>query len=452
MTTRTNESQEKILHTFPNDPLPPYVERGQGVYLYTSDGRKLLDTTGGFTAHAIVGWSHPYVVERMIEQLEKITHIDYKVFLDRNREKLAELMLSKKSHGLDRFYFVGNSGGEACEAAMKLAYQYFYDQGMPEKKWFISRRESYHGSSTDALAVGDRPNLHFYKPLLPPNRAKIEEHNPYRQRKAGESLEEYAQRSARELEEKILEIGAENVCAFLAETICGGLVGDVPPAPNYWKYVREVCTRHNVLLILDEVWCGTGTTGKIYCCDWDDVTPDFLFMGKTLAAGYGALSALLTSSKVEDVFKNGQQRVQHSTTHQGHSLGAAAALAVQTIIHEDGFLDEVNRKGKYLRQTLENELGQHPFFRNVRGRGLRNSIEYACDNQHQFGLEITRIMEEKHSIFVSGKWHRVCFSPALTITQAELDLVLDRFVTTFREVASKWTGSKLGTTWFNPAL
>ena len=452
MRDRANQPQDCILHTFPDDPMPPYVERGEGVYLYTSDGRKLLDTTGGFTAHAIVGWSHPYVIEKMTEQLGKITHIDYKVFLDHNREALADLMLSNKSHGLDRFYFVGNSGGEACEASMKLAYQYFHDQGMPEKKWFISRRESYHGSSTDALAVGDRPNLHFYQPLLPPNRAKVAEHNPFRQRKPDETLEAYARRSAKELEDKILEIGPENVCAFLAETICGGLVGDAPPAPNYWKYVREVCTRYNVLLILDEVWCGTGTSGKVYCCDWDEVTPDFLFMGKTLAGGYGALSALLTSSRVEEVIKHGQRRIQHSTTHQGHSLSAAAALAVQTIVHEDGFLDGVNRKGNHLRSVLASELGDHPFFRNVRGRGLRNSLEYGCENQHQFGLELTREMEGKHGIFISGKWHRVCFSPALTITQSELDFVLERFVRTFKDVASRWSGAKSGTTWFNPAL
>jgi len=441
-----------ILRTFPADPLPPYVERGEGVYLFTSDGRKLLDTTGGFTAHAVVGWSHPLVIEKITEQLHKITHIDYKVFLDRNRERLAEVLLSKREHKLDLVYFVGNSGGEACEAAMKLAYQYFHDQGRKEKCWFISRRQSYHGSSTDALAVGDRTNLHMYAPLLPKERAKIEEHNPYRQRKVDESLDDYARRSAQELEDKILEIGPGRVCAFIGETIMGGLVGDVPPAPGYWKYVREVCSRHDVLMILDEVWCGTGTTGKIYCCDWDQVTPDLLFMGKTLAAGYGALSALLTSKAMEAIFINGQRRVQHSTTHQGHSLSVAAGLAVQTIIHEHGFLDEVVRKGEFLRNTLHSHLENHPFYSNVRGRGLRNSLEYRCPNQHEFGLTLTQVMEQEHGILISGKWHRVCFSPALTITQPELELVLDRFIKTFIKVAADWKSGKAGHTWYHPSL
>lgn len=427
-----------VLRTFPNEPVPPYIDHGKGLYLYTKDGKKLLDTTGGFTAHAILGWSNPEVIEAMTEQLNRITHIDYKVYSDENRDQLSELLLSRAEHGLNRVYFAGNSGGEACEAAMKLSYQYFYDSGKKEKRWFISRQQSYHGSSTDALAVGDRPNLDFFKPLLPVNRSKVPEHNIYRLKLDGETLDEYARRGARELDEKIVEIGPEKVCAFIGETMMGGLIGDVPPAPDYWKYVREVCDKYDVHLILDEVWCGTGTSGKIYCCDWDNITPDFLFMGKTLAAGYAPLSIVLTSDKIEHIIKNGQGRIQHSTTHQGHSLSVAAALAVQRIIHNDEMLDHVCKMGDYLRNTLESELKLHPFFANVRGRGLRSSLEFKCTDQNDFGMKLTEIMEKEHGILISGKWHRVCFSPALIITRKEIDLVLDRFIKTFKKVAEHW--------------
>lgn len=428
----------QVLRTFPNEPVPPYIERGEGIYLYTRDGEKLLDTTGGFTGHAILGWSNETVINAMKRQLEKITHIDYKVYSDENRDKLASLLLSRAEHKLNRVYYVGGSGGEACEAAMKLSYQSHYDKGNKEKTWFISREQSYHGSSTDALAVGDRPNLRFYNPLFPKERAKIPEHNQYREKRPHESLDEYAKRGAKALEDKILEIGPEKVCAFIGETIMGGLVGDVPPAPNYWKYIREVCDKYDVHLIVDEVWCGTGTSGKIYCIDWDGVSPDFIFLGKTLAAGYAPLSLVITSDKIEEAIKNGQGQIQHSTTHQGHSLCVAAALAVQKIIHDDEFLLHVNEMGRFLRDTLKQELGSHPFFSNVRGRGLRNSIEYKCEEQHLFGLTLAKEMREKYNILISGKWHRVCFSPALTITRDELEFVLSKFVKTFNEVASGW--------------
>jgi len=427
-----------LLRTFLNEPAPPFIDRGEGIYLYTKNGEKLLDTTGGFTSHAILGWSQPSVLEAINEQAKKITHIDYKVFSDENREELATLLLSRAEHKLDRVYFAGGSGGEACEAAMKLSYQAHYDSGNKEKIWFISRKESYHGSSTDALAVSDRPNLSFYNPLFPKERAKIPEHNIYRDKRPEETLDDYARQSAKHLEDKILEIGPEKVCAFIGETIMGGLVGDVPPAPNYWKYVRAVCDRYNVHLILDEVLCGTGTTGKIYCIDWDGITPDFIFLGKTLGAGFMPLSAVVTCSAIEEKMRNGQGQVQHSTTHQGHSLSVAAALAVQKIIHDDSFLHDVQKKGEFLRNTLTNELGDHPFFADVRGRGLKNSLEYCCDDQHLFGLSLVNELRDKHSILISGKWHRVCFSPALTITMDELEYVLTTFINTFKEVAAGW--------------
>jgi len=447
-------AKDNILYTFPNDPTPEFISRGEGINLYTKSGRKYLDTTSGFTAHAILGWSHPFVISEIKKQLDKITHIDYKIFRDENREELAELMLSRCESNLSTLYFAGNSGGEACEASMKLAYQYFVNLGKPKKSWFISRKQSYHGSSTDALAVGDRPNLDIYKALLPQQRAKIEEHNHFRHRLDGESLEQYASRSAKELEDKILEIGPENVCAFLAETISGGLIGDVPPAPTYWKKIRSVCDKYDVLLICDEVWCGTGTTGKIYCIDYDGITPDFLFFGKTFAAGYGALSALLTTDKVKDVLSNlGDCRVQHSTTHQGHSLATAAALAVQKVIHEDGFLESVSEKGQFLEEYLLSELGSHEFFRNVRGRGLRRSLEYRCENMQDFGLELTEKMREDYNILISGKWHRVCFSPALITSVEQFEFILEKFVKTFKSVASSWNSSKVvQSSWFNKSL
>ena len=162
------------------------------------------------------------------------------------------------------------------------------------------------------------------------------------------------------------------------------------------------------------------------------------------------MSAVVTSSQIEEKIRNGQGQIQHSTTHQGHSLCVAAALAVQKIIHNDDFLEAVNEKGEFLRNTLKDELGDHPFFANVRGRGLRNSLEYRCDDQHLFGNALVQEMKEKHNILISGKWHRVCFSPALTITMDELDMVLTAFVKTFKDVASKWDTNYTSTIQIKP--
>jgi len=413
-----------VFRVFPNEQVPPFVNRSEGLYIFTQDGRKILDASGGGTSYAILGWNHPEVNEAVEHQLRRFGHMDYKLWSDENTEALASLLVSRAQHGLDLVYFSGNSGAEACEAAMKMSYQFHYDLGRREKKWFISREQSYHGSTSDALALGERPNLEFYRPMLSPYRTHIPMHHPLYLKHKEESLDDYARRSAKQLEDKILEIGPQKICGFVGETIMGGLVGDVPPAPNYWKYIREVCDKYDVHLILDEVYCGTGSTGKIYCCDYDEVRPDFILLGKTLAAGYGAISAVVTSRAIEDVIRRVQGRLQHTTTHQGHSLSVAAALAVQKIIHNDVSIRRVNELGDYMRKTISDELSNLPLYRDVRGRGLRFSFEYKADNPNEFGAELAKRVLEKYNILINAKWHRICFTPGLLLSRNQADQIL----------------------------
>lgn len=427
----------KVFRVFPNDPTPDFVEKAEGCYVYTKKGEKILDTSAGGTSYAILGWNHPEINAAIEAQLKRFGHMDYKIWSDENTEQLAELLLSRAEHGLDRVYFAGNSGAEACEAAMKMSYQVHYDMGKKDKKWFISRKQSYHGSTSDALALGERPNLEFFRPMLSSYRAQIPMHHPLYLRQEDETLDEYAQRSAQELEDKILEIGPKNVSAFIGETIMGGLVGDVPPAPNYWKYIRKVCTKYDVHLILDEVYCGTGTSGKIYCCDWDGVRPDFIFIGKTLAAGYGALSAVITSSEIENIIKKYQGRLQHTTTHQAHSLSVAAALKVQDIIHQDSLLEHVNTLGCFMREALFNELGSTPFYKDIRGRGLRFSLEYEHEHKNEFGIVLAQRMLHKHKILINAKWHRVSLTPSLLFSKTQAEQVLEILVKEIKQLAQE---------------
>jgi adenosylmethionine-8-amino-7-oxononanoate aminotransferase len=428
-----------ILKKFPKDPPRPVVRKADGIFFETEDGRRILDTTGGWTSYAVLGYSHPAVLEAMREQMGRYCHIDYNIWTNPMLEELAELLLSRAPKGLNRVYYSGNSGSEAMEAAMKLSYQVHFDSGEPERTWYVSRVQSFHGATLHGIAVSEFPQLKCYDRLITAGRAQISQHHPLYFKRADESLDDYARRSAQELEDKILEIGPKKVAAFVGETQLGSLVGDVPPAPNYWKYVREVCDRHGVHVILDEIYCGLGRSGRIYNCDWDGFTPDFVAVGKNLGGGYAPLSAVVTNEGVERVIAKGQGRVQHGHTHQGHSLATAAALAVQKIVHRDETLAHILGLGEHMRGRIVRELGTHPFFRDVRGRGLLFSFEYDCKDKNGFGLALAKTMEDEHGILINAKWHRVSFTPAYILTREQADTVLDAFVQTFVRTAPRFS-------------
>ncbi len=433
--------RNQLLKSFVNN-FDETIVKGNGVYLYTKK-KRYLDSTSGLTGTSILGWGNKRIENAIKKQLKKICHIDYKYFNDENRELFSKIILSKAKHNLDKFFFVGGSGGEACEAAMKMSYQYHFSNGNKGKKWFISRKQSYHGSGTDAISLGDRPNLKFYENFHPKFRTKVSDHNKYKNKIKKESDLEYENRCIKEIENKILKIGPKNISGFIGETIMGGLVGDVPPTKNYWKKIRKLCNKYSIHLIIDEVWCGTGTSGKIYCIDWDNISPDFIFMGKTLAAGYIPLSGFVTSSKISKKIISKMGSIQFSTTHQGHSLATAAGIEVQKIIHSKYFLKDVIKKGNYLRKTLNDELGNHEFFSNVRGRGLRNSLEYNCSNRHLFGIAMTDYAKNNLDLLISAKWHRVCFSPAINIKFKDLDKILEKFIYCFKMVSRNWSDKKI---------
>ena len=421
-----------VFPVFPNLPIPDEVVRASGCYLETARGERLLDMTAGGSHYAIVGWDRPEVNQSISDQLSRYAHVDYKLWRDPRVEELASLLISRAPTGLDRVYFAGNSGAEACEAAMKMSYQLHCELGHESKTWFIGRDQSYHGSTSDALALGDRPNLAFFHPMLNPQRTRVPMHHYSKLAYQGESESDYAQRCADQLEAEILRIGPHRVAAFVGETMMGGLVGDVPPVGRYWSLIREVCDQYDVHLIMDEIYCGTGTSGTYFCCERDEVTPDFLLLGKTLAAGYGPIDAVITRSRFLDVISAGQGRLQHTTTFQAHSLSVVAALAVQRIVCESGFLHDVEELGQDLRAQIRARLGEQPAFKEVRGRGLRFSVEHTFKDQVDFGRELEQRMRHRHGVLVSAKWHRISITPPLVVSREEstqaVDQVCDEFV------------------------
>jgi len=427
----------RVLRVFPSADLSS-VNRAYGLTIETDQGN-YLDTTAGGTSYAIFGWNHPKVHQAMMEQMSKYSHLDYKIWDDPNLELLADVILKSNPGNLKQIYFSGNSGAEACEAAMKISFQAHLQNGKKDKIWFISRKQSYHGATADALSVGERPNLEIFRRTLSPFRSQISMHHFRANAKDGESKEEYADRCAQELESEILKIGPEKVSGFIGETIMGGLVGDVPPVGEYWKKVKRVCEKYDVHLILDEVYCGTGTTGRYFSFEHDDVSPDLVFFGKTLAAGYGALSAVAINPTIIDALvQNESSRIQHSTTHQGHSLSVAAALAIQGEINQEKFLQEVTEKGLYFREHLNQSLSDYDFLFDTRGRGLRFSIEHNIhfDNQIEFGNEIEQECKAR-GLLINAKWHRICFTPALIISYSQIDFAVEVLKTSLDRVMSK---------------
>lgn len=429
-----------LLSTFIGQETLGSVEKCSGPFIETRQHGRLLDLTAGGTAYALIGWGNQSVNSSIRDQLEKFSHLDYKTYDDPNRHELADLLTSS-AKDLDYCFLSGGSGAEACEMAIHMSYQQHCEEGNSGKTTFLSRRQSYHGATTMALALSDRPNLSFYDPIHPKNVRKLEEPYYLRNRLSPEETEEqYSTRLIEDFQKEVDRLGSDTIAAFVAETSLGGLVGDVPPPKGYWHGIREICNKHNIHLILDEVWCGTGTSGKYNCYEHDNIRPDFLFIGKTLGCGYLPISAVLTHSRFYDVLKKGSKKVNISTTFQGHSASTAAALAVQKIIKDEYFLKNVSRQGNLLRQFLKERLSDCSHIIDIRGRGLRNSIEYSLPDGHLFGQLVGQRMFERHKTIISGKWHRIGLCHALNISDDILFEAMDNLTTTIIEVADGWSG------------
>jgi adenosylmethionine-8-amino-7-oxononanoate aminotransferase len=183
------------------------------------------------------------------------------------------------------------------------------------------------------------------------------------------------------LEAMILKLGPETVAGFIAEPVVGATLGAVPAAPGYFRRIREICDRYGVLLILDEVMCGMGRTGRRYAIEEDGVSPDLLFIAKGLGAGYQPIGALLIQAKIADAIRQGSGRFLHGHTYMAHTTACAAALAVQRVIERDGLIAKVERQGRLLMSALQARLGQHPHVGDIRGRGLFLGLEFVRDRE-----------------------------------------------------------------------
>ncbi len=382
----------RVFHRNPRDAYPVAV-RGEGAYLIDRDGKRYLDASGG-AAVSCLGHSDAMVVKAIQDQLARLPFAHTSFFTNEPMEALADALISRAPSPLEKVYFV-SGGSEAIEAALKLARQYFVEKGEPQRRHLIGRRQSYHGNTLGALAVGGNAwRRKQFEPLLI-EATHVSPCYAYRGRHMGESDTAYGERLAAELDEQIRRLGGDKVMAFVAETVVGATLGAVPPVAGYFKRVREVCDRHGVLLILDEVMCGMGRCGTLYAFEQEGVVPDLATVAKGLGAGYQPIGATLVAKHVYDTIVSGSGFFQHGHTYLGHAAACAGALAVQRRLHDDGLLARVAPLGAQLEGMLRDVFGSHPHVGDIRGRGLFWGIELVADRGSKRPFDPTQRVHAK---------------------------------------------------------
>jgi adenosylmethionine-8-amino-7-oxononanoate aminotransferase len=324
-----------------------------------------------------LGHAHPEVNAEISAQLGRIAHGYRYSFTSDPLEELTARIAAAAGPGLDSMVFV-SGGSEAVESALKIALQYHSARGEPSRRRFISRRRSWHGNTLGALAVSD-----FTARRAPFEGALVEASflasvNCYRP-PAGVALDELAAHAAAELESEILRLGPERVAAFIFEPIVGAAGGVLPAPDGYARRIRDICDRHGVLLIADEVMCGAGRCGTWRALEHDGVVPDICAVAKGLGGGYVPLGATLYHRRVADVLEavDGGPLTGHTFT--GHTLACAAGVAVQRIVERDGLVERVARDGATFRAALARKLADVEAVGDVRGRGFFVGIEFVRD-------------------------------------------------------------------------
>jgi adenosylmethionine-8-amino-7-oxononanoate aminotransferase len=419
----------------------PLAVSAQGCFITDASGKRYLDASGG-AAVSCLGHGHPDVLQAMHAQIERIAYAHTSFFSTEAAEQLADTLIADAPPGISHVYLV-SGGSEAMEAALKLARQYFVEIGQPQRARFIARRNSYHGNTLGALAVGGNVwRRRQFAPLLI-DVAHVSPTYAYRDLRDGETPAQYGERLARELEETIERIGGDQVIAFVAETVGGATSGCLVPPPGYFKRVREICDRHGILLILDEVMCGMGRTGTLHACAQEGVAPDLMAIAKGLGGGFQPVGAVLVGARVIDAIAQGSGFFQHGHTYIGHPVACAAALAVQKVLKRDRLVERCARQGERLRQRLHDAFGAHAHVGDIRGRGLFQAIELVRDRatkepfEPKLGLA-ARIKKEAMArgllcypmggTIDGARGDHVLLAPPFIVSDEEIELLIERLV------------------------
>ncbi len=425
----------------------PTATRARGVYIFDADGKAYLDGSGG-AAVSCLGHGDAEVTRAIKDQLDSVAFAHTSFFTSDPAEALAEKLIAHAPPGIERVYLV-SGGSEAVEAALKLARQYFLEIGQPTRHRVIARRQSYHGNTLGALATGG--NMWRREPFDPilMDTSHIAPCYEYRGRAPGESARDYGQRVADELDAEIQRLGPENVMAFVAEPVVGATLGAVPPVAGYFQRIREICDRHGVLLILDEVMCGMGRTGTFFASEQEGIAPDIVTIAKGLGAGYQPVGAMLCSGEIYRAIEGGSGFFQHGHTYVGHPVASAAALAVVTKLTDGAMVARAADMGARLGAALQDAFGQHPHVGDIRGRGMFWGIELVEDRAAKTPFAPERAIHKalKKATFEAGlicypmggtldgrRGDHILLAPPFILEETHIGEIVDKISTAFRAV------------------
>jgi len=414
----------------------PRIVRGEGSYLIDDAGRRYLDGSGGPAAFCI-GHANREVNAAIAAQLDQVACGYRYLFTSDALEQLTQLLLSLSGPQFGHVVYT-SSGSEAMESALKVALQYFDARGLPAKRRFISRHRSYHGNTLGALSVSGYAERRapFEGSLL--DVSFVSAANAYRP-PTGVSETDLAKHLANELESKIQALGPDTVAAFIFEPVVGAAGGVVPAPPGYAAAVEEVCRRHDVLLIADEVMCGVGRCGTWRALEHDGITPDIMAVAKGLAGGYIPLGATVFKHTVGRSILEAQGGIMTGHTYSGHTAACAAGLAVQRLIERESLVERVRDRGVILQRALRESLGRYEEVGDIRGRGFFIGVELVIDRRtkrpfpadRRVNLEIGRHAFENGLICYpcagnvgGGLGDTIIIAPPYNASDAELEVLV----------------------------
>jgi len=427
----------------------PCIVRGEGVWLVDREGKRYLDACGGaFVAN--LGHGDGELSQALFEQGRKVAYVNGTAFTNEPAEELAAELAALSPPGLDKAYFL-SSGSDAVEAALKLARQHWVERGLTTKHKIISCTPGYHGNTLLALSASARE--HYRKlygswlvpvPMIPA---------PYPYRCPCGGAEECPACSGRALEEAILREGPATVAAFIDEPVGGSSTGASVPRPGYHRRIREICDRHGVLWVADEVLTGAGRTGKWLAVEHGGAVPDILTLGKGISAGYVPLSAVITSERIIEPIARGSGQFKHAQTFSHVPSICAAGLATVRHIRARGLVEVAAHTGALLQERLGRLRGR-PGVGDVRGIGMLAAVEFVADaatrRPHPRAARFAETFTEQAQEVGLVVWPNVgqadgengdlvMIAPPFIITAPEIDLLLSLFDTalerTLRAVA-----------------
>ncbi|HWR45150.1 aspartate aminotransferase family protein [Sporomusa sp.] len=421
------------------------VDRGEGIYLYDTDGNKYIDACAG-AAVSNLGHAHPVILEAMMEQAKKVAFSHLSRWTSKPIQEVADLVAELAPGSLNKLYLV-SGGSEATESALKMARGYFVERdGQSSKYRIISRWKSFHGNTIGSLSMTGDKRRKKYTPLLL-NFPHIAPAYCYRC-PFGKCQETCQVDCAHDLEQAIKMEGAEYVAAFIAEPVGGAACGAIVPHKDYFKIIRQICDHYDILLIDDEVMAGFGRTGTMFSIEDFGVVPDMICVAKGMSAGYSPLGAVIAKDEIYNTYKNGSGIFVHGHTYGGNPLSAAVALAVVKTLIKDNIAANSRTVGEYLLKELKEKLLPFSFVGDVRGKGLMLGVEIVKDKATKEPYPVAMGMAEKltvtlvkHGVIVypgNGNADGVngdqfLLAPPLMITKDQADELVEKMVAGFKE-------------------